>query len=86
MLGEMKNTGRKTGTCPVMKGKDTKSFYEGGVSVGSVKALRKKITSVGASFSSSFQKMRTGEGKWFNDPEMSLPRFYVSFWHSYFLF
>ena len=38
----MKNTGRKTGTCPVMKGKDTKSFHKGGVSVGSVKALRKK--------------------------------------------
>lgn len=50
------------------------------------KGSNKRNTSAGASFSSSFQRGEEWRRQWFNDPEMSLPRFSVSFWQSYFLF
>lgn len=66
--------------------RQVRSFYGGGVSVGSERALRKKSLPLAQVSPAASREVRNGEGEWFNDPEMSLPRCCVSFWHSYFLF
>lgn len=62
VLGEMEDTGRKTGTCSVMKGKYTKSFYGGVVSVGSGRALTKESLPLGQVSPAASREVRNGEG------------------------
>lgn len=60
--GRWRTQGGKPGTCSVMKGKYTKSFYGGVVSVGSGRALTKETLPLGQVSPAASREVRNGEG------------------------